>query len=103
MDKQNRSRREFLKTSAAAAVGATVAGHFKSIPGAYAAGSDEIRIGLVGCGGRGTGAAINAISAAPGVKLVAMGDAFKDRIEESRKSLDATVTRMVEKSNDGAK
>ena len=46
-----------------------------------------IRVGLVGCGGRGTGAADNVISAAPGVKIVAMADAFKDRLEQSRKDL----------------
>jgi len=77
------SRRDFLKSSTVAAVGATIAANFNTIPGAYAAGSDEIRIGLIGCGGRGTGAAINAIASAPGVKLVAMGDAFKDRLAEA--------------------
>jgi predicted dehydrogenase len=85
------SRREFLKTSTVAAVGATIAANFSSIPGAYAAGSDEIRIGLIGCGGRGTGAAINAIASAPGVKLVAMGDAFKDRLAESRQTISTKV------------
>jgi myo-inositol 2-dehydrogenase / D-chiro-inositol 1-dehydrogenase len=103
MNKQNHSRREFIKTSTVAAMGVTVAGHFKNIPGAYAAGSDEIRIGLVGCGGRGTGAVTDAIKAAPGVKIVAMGDAFKDRIEQCRKELTANVTRMIEKSSDGTK
>ena len=85
------SRREFLKTSTAAAVGATIASNFSSIPGAYAAGSDEIRIGLIGCGGRGTGAAINAIASSRGVKLVAMGDAFKDRLAESRQTVSTKV------------
>ncbi|HKP85472.1 MAG TPA: Gfo/Idh/MocA family oxidoreductase, partial [Blastocatellia bacterium] len=103
MMKEKRSRREFLKSSTVAAMGATIAGHFKIVPGAYAAGSDEIRIGLIGCGGRGTGAVINALSAAPGVKLVAMADAFKDRLEESRKNLATGVKRLIEKSADGAK
>ena len=52
--------------------------------GAWAQGSDEIRVGLVGCGGRGTGAARNVVDAAPGVRIVAMADAFKDRLDESR-------------------
>ena len=91
-EEPNGTRREFLKTSTVAAVGATLATRFGTIPGAYAAGSDEIRIGLIGCGGRGTGAAINAIASAPGVKLVAMGDAFKDRIAESRKTIATKVT-----------
>jgi myo-inositol 2-dehydrogenase/D-chiro-inositol 1-dehydrogenase len=47
-------------------------------------GSDEIRVGLIGCGGRGTGAAHNVVDAAPGVRIVAMADAFKDRLDESR-------------------
>src|SRR5215211_6489552 len=103
MNKEKHSRREFLKSSTVAAMGVTIAGHFKSVPGAYVAGSDEIRIGLVGCGGRGTGAVTDAIKAAPGVKIVAMGDAFKDRIEECRKNLSMNVTRMIEKANDGTK
>lgn len=81
----NPTRREFIKTSAMA-IGATVAANLIN-NAAYAAGSDEIRIGLVGCGGRGTGAVENAFSSAPGVKLVAMGDAFKDRIDESKATL----------------
>jgi myo-inositol 2-dehydrogenase / D-chiro-inositol 1-dehydrogenase len=99
MSKQTHSRREFLKTSTAAAVGATVAAHFTSLPRAYAAGSDEIRIGLIGCGGRGTGAVINALEAAPGVKLIAMADAFRDRLEDSRKN----VTKTLEKAAEGVR
>ena len=81
------SRREFLKTSTVAAVGATIAANFNSVTGAHAAGGDTIKVGLIGCGGRGTGAAMNVLSAAPGVKLVAMGDAFRDRLDESRTTL----------------
>jgi myo-inositol 2-dehydrogenase / D-chiro-inositol 1-dehydrogenase len=99
MIKQKHSRREFLKTTTVAAMGVTVAGHFNSIPGAYAAGSDEIRIGLIGCGGRGTGAVINALGAARDVKLIAMADAFKDRIEESRNNL----TKNMEKAAEGGR
>ena len=50
---------------------------------------DRIRIGLVGCGGRGSGAAVNALTADPGVQLVAMADAFEDRLENSLKGLRA--------------
>ena len=77
------SRRDFLKTSSAAAVAAG----FVRVPGAWAGGSDGIRVGLIGCGGRGTGAAGNVLSAAPGVKLVAMGDAFKDRLTQCKEQL----------------
>jgi predicted dehydrogenase len=79
--KASSSRRDFLKRSGAAA---TLAAGLNWLPSVRAAGSDEIRVGLVGCGGRGTGAAVDAASAAPGVTLVAMADAFGDRLEKSR-------------------
>jgi len=81
------SRRKFLKTSMAAAGGAVAA---SALPGAYAAGSDTIRIGVIGCGERGTGAVDNALNSAPGVKLVVMGDVFKDHLETSLDTLRKT-------------
>jgi predicted dehydrogenase len=71
------SRRQFLQTTAAAAGTLTAAAAFP----AHAAGGDTFRVGLVGCGGRGTGAAGQALNADPNVKLVALGDAFADRVE----------------------
>jgi predicted dehydrogenase len=71
------SRRDFLKTSAAAAATLAVA------PYVHAAGGDLLKVGLVGCGGRGTGAAAQALHADKNVKLVAMGDAFEDRLQTS--------------------
>src|SRR5262245_54735511 len=103
MNGQKHSRRDFLKTTTAAAMGVTMAARIKAMPGIYAAGSDSIRVGLIGCGGRGTGAVVNALSAAPGVKLIAMADAFKDRLEESRKNLAETITKTIEKEAEGAK
>jgi len=76
---KNVSRRNFIKTSVAASLAVTL----PRIPGAYAAGSDTIRVGVMGCGGRGTGAAIDCLNAAPGVEIVAMFDLFKDRVESS--------------------
>jgi predicted dehydrogenase len=55
--------------------------------GLHAQGTDTIRIGVIGCGGRGTGAAIDCLDAAPGVEIVAMGDLFVDRIESSLKAI----------------
>lgn len=81
------NRREFLKASSLAAVGAGALGTLGSLPGAFAASDDTIKIGLIGCGGRGTGAAGQALSTTGNVKLVAMGDAFKDRLEGSLKTL----------------
>jgi myo-inositol 2-dehydrogenase/D-chiro-inositol 1-dehydrogenase len=81
------TRREFIRNATAAAVATTVASRFERLAGAYAAGSDEIRVGLVGCGGRGTGAAGNVLKAAPGVRVVALADAFQDRLDQGRKAL----------------
>jgi predicted dehydrogenase len=90
------SRRDFMKISTAAVLGTTVGAGLSNVPGAYAWGNDMIRVGLIGCGGRGTGAAHNVLSAAPGVKLVAMADAFKDRLEQSRKDL---ITKAGERAD----
>jgi predicted dehydrogenase len=76
------NRRAFLKTAATTAVASA-----SLLPGAYAAGGDTLRVGLVGCGGRGTGAAKQALRADPKVKLVAMCDAFMDRLDGSLKEL----------------
>ncbi len=71
------SRRQFLKAGAAASLLPLLG----SVTPVFAAGSDRIRIGLVGCGGRGIGAGRNCLAADPSVQLVALGDAFVDRIE----------------------
>jgi len=86
-ERQCSSRRTFLKASTSVLVGGAVAARFSNVPAVHAAGSDEIRIGLIGCGDRGTGAVENAFNAAPGVKLVAMADAFKDHLDEKLKYL----------------
>jgi predicted dehydrogenase len=86
---QPASRRDFLKTSAAVA-GATLASGL-IVPHVHAAGSDVLKVGLVGCGGRGTGAAMQALRADKNTKLVALGDAFTDRLEECRKTLAGTA------------
>jgi predicted dehydrogenase len=75
------SRRQFLKTSATAVAGAALAR-----PG-YAESSDTIKIALVGCGGRGTGAAAQAMNTKGTKMLCAMADVFEDRLEGSLKSL----------------
>ena len=77
------TRRDFIKTSVSASLAAAVPGGL----GLHAAGSDAIRIGMIGCGGRGTGAAINCMDAAPGVEVVAMFDLFQDRIDKSLAAL----------------
>ena len=77
------SRRDFVKGGAAAVVGSAMASQFPLKASAFYGLDDTIRVGLIGCGGRGTGAAVQALRAAPNAKLVAMADAFADRIDES--------------------
>jgi predicted dehydrogenase len=77
------SRRDFLKTTSALAAAGALTGSLAIARSAHAAGSDLLRIGLVGCGGRGTGAAVNALGADQNCKLVAMADAFSDRVQGS--------------------
>jgi predicted dehydrogenase len=80
-DDTTRSRRSFLHTSTG--VGAAVLGAL-AMPRAVHAGVDEtIRVGLVGCGGRGSGAAIDALAADPQAKLVAIADTFADKAKEA--------------------
>src|SRR5688500_4791484 len=84
---QQPSRREFIKTSGAAVIGGAITSSLL-FPG-KALGQDNkiLKVGLVGCGGRGSGAAKDALMAEPNVQLVAMGDAFEDKVLNSRKNL----------------
>lgn len=79
------TRREFLKTSAVA--GGALAANLSLLGNVHAAGSDVIRIGLVGCGGRGSGAIEQCLRAHGSVRAVALGDAFRDRAEGLRNAL----------------
>lgn len=88
MSKINSSRRKFLKTGTILTGGAMLSG----LPLAQAAQSlvdDTIKIALVGCGGRGTGAAVQALLTKQNVKLVAMADAFRSKIDEAYKNITA--------------
>jgi predicted dehydrogenase len=76
------TRRDFLKTAAVA--GTTLAANMSLLANVHAEGSDTIRVGLIGCGGRGSGAAENVLHAAPNIKLVAAGDVFEDRVKALR-------------------
>ncbi len=90
------SRRQFLKTAAAASALAGV-----KIPAVHAAGSDRVSIALVGCGGRGTGAAKNAMEqTGPPVDLVAMADIFQHRLDGSLAALSRSKPEQVKVSDD---
>jgi predicted dehydrogenase len=79
------TRRHFLTSTAVA--GAGLLGALSLERSAHAAGSGTIKIGLIGCGGRGSGAAANAMNAGSDVQLVAMGDVFAERVEGACKRL----------------
>jgi predicted dehydrogenase len=90
------TRRDFLKTSATAAAASTLAsldvGRF-----AHAAGSDVLKVGMIGCGGRNTGAGYQALNADKGARMVAMCDIFMDRVQNSRE----TIRRELAKTGKG--
>ena len=83
-DAPSPNRRQFLKHSAAAGIGVAALSH---IPAVHAAGNDVLKIGLIGCGGRGTGAAAQALSADENCQLTALGDMFQDRLDSSLENL----------------
>jgi len=115
--KEGISRRQFIKRSATAASMATLTASLQAK--AYAAGTEAIKIGLIGCGGRGTGAALDALraateviyptdtyhtedaaegarAAARGVHIVALADVFKDRLDHCRRQLQKVGTPVSE-------
>jgi predicted dehydrogenase len=99
MDTQQTSsvtRRDFVRTATAASLMAAFPTGFH----VFAAGSDTIKIGLIGCGGRGTGAAIDCLKAAEGIEIVALADLVPDRIESSLKKLTAEFPDRVKVAPD---
>ncbi len=83
-------RRTFLLKSATTVASVAAASQVEIAGSAYVGAGDALKIGLVGCGGRGTGAAEQALTADRGCILVAMGDAFADQIESSHQALKST-------------
>ncbi|MBX6311901.1 MAG: Gfo/Idh/MocA family oxidoreductase [Isosphaeraceae bacterium] len=91
------TRRTFLMHSTALAAATTL----DMAVNAYAGGSDTLRVGLIGCGSRGTGAAEQTLTADKGTRLVAMADAFRDRLEGSLSNLkSSSVAERVEVPED---
>ncbi|MFC1738897.1 Gfo/Idh/MocA family protein [Planctomycetota bacterium] len=85
------SRRDFVKASAAVSLAALARGTNH----AFASGSDKLRIGLIGCGERGTYDITNCLNSSDNVELVAMGDLFKDRLDKSLAELRENVDDKV--------
>ena len=93
------SRRELMKTSGKIAAVSALAG--VALPQVYAAGNDTIKLALVGCGGRGTGAAGNALATEKGpTQLVAMADVFPEKLQGSLQALQRSRARQVDVPQD---
>jgi len=98
------SRRDFLKASTATVMGAALTSELAATDNVHIAGSEVIRVGLIGCGsprgGRGRGAAENCIHAGPNVKLYAMADLFKDHLDYTRHYLSKFGSDKVDVADD---
>src|SRR5579863_1967963 len=94
-DRNSTTRREFLKTTGRLAAASALAN--VAIPHVHAAGTDLIQVALIGCGGRGGGAAANALSVKRGpTKLVAMADLFPARLEKDLNDLQQKFASQVD-------
>lgn len=80
-------RRSFIKNTGAAVLGSTIALNMGVSASPIRSRKPLLKVGLVGCGGRGSGAALEALKADPDVVLTAMGDVFSDRLEQSYKAI----------------
>jgi predicted dehydrogenase len=94
------TRRDFIKTSVPILSGLGAASLLSGTNRIFAAGSDKIRIGVIGCGGRGTYDTGNCLNCAEGVELVAMGDLFKDRVDRCRRTLKRKLSDKVKVTED---
>ena len=89
------TRREFIKTSSSAVAGAALAGTLATPRPGYCAESNDIKIALVGCGGRGAGAVANALATQGPTKLWAVADVFENRLNTSLKALSSKFTSQI--------
>ncbi|MCC6356756.1 MAG: twin-arginine translocation signal domain-containing protein, partial [Verrucomicrobiae bacterium] len=96
------TRRDFVKLSASAIAGLSPLAAALPAP-VFAAGSDRIRVGIIGCGNRGSGAAANVLEADPAVEIVAVADALGDRIEAFKAKVAAECQRLPGSPTDRVK
>jgi myo-inositol 2-dehydrogenase/D-chiro-inositol 1-dehydrogenase len=80
---ENSNRREFIKSTGTVLVGSTIGLNLAFPLQGFPKSNDVLKVGLIGCGGRGTGAAVQALKADPNVILTAMADVFQDRLGQS--------------------
>ncbi|MCA9049364.1 MAG: Gfo/Idh/MocA family oxidoreductase [Planctomycetaceae bacterium] len=86
-DQNSSSRRSFLKTSTTAAAGAAALSSLNAVRAAHVSYDETVRLGMIGCGGRCTGAASQAMNTEGPTKLIAMCDVFEDRLQGSLRTL----------------
>jgi myo-inositol 2-dehydrogenase / D-chiro-inositol 1-dehydrogenase len=94
------SRRSFLQTTSLGATAALAANPWSRT--AHAAGIDSLRVGLIGCGGRGNGAAGNAMQADPAAQLTAIGDLFEPRVRSAQRNLERQLGEQFQVADDRA-
>ena len=99
-EKPTQTRRDFMKNTATIAAGAAVAGTLVRPMAVYAQSDETIKIALIGCGGRGTGACSQALSTQGPVKLVAVADAFEDQARGALKGLKGEHADRVDVKDD---
>ncbi|MBD2704028.1 Gfo/Idh/MocA family oxidoreductase [Spirosoma sp. BT702] len=104
-NESNQDRRDFLKTSGlltGSALLSSLPFQTKAAPGYHFSANDTIKVALIGCGNRGTGAAQQAMSTKQNVQIVAMADAYRDRLDESYQNMNNFLTAKNIKSPDGS-
>ena len=89
MENKKTSRRDFVRNSSLIAGGLIAAPAISQAANYFSGADDTIKVALIGCGGRGTGAAMEALLSKQNVKLVAMADAFRDRLDKCYNNLNA--------------
>ncbi len=94
------NRRDFVKASSIVAVGAALSHDLPLARAAHNGVEDTLKIGLIGCGGRGTGAAVNATHADSNIKITALADAFQDRVDSCRERLETQIPGFMAVDND---
>ena len=90
------SRRDFIKTSTATGMAAFLSGTGRL----FAAGSDKLRVAIIGCGSRGIYDTTNCVNSSENVEIVAMGDLFKDRLDSSLEKLKKSVGDKIKVTED---
>src|SRR5690606_13693356 len=93
----NYSRRDFLKTAGITTLaGVATTNYVLGSNNSWSLNTDTLKVGLIGCGGRGTAAAMEALNADPNVVLTAMADAFSDRLDDSYNTLKSKMGDKVQ-------